>query len=44
LLSILNRYFEILKWQNLANIKPITVSEATKVLAALTAGILPLTA
>jgi hypothetical protein len=41
LLSILNRYFEILKWQNLAsNIKPITVSEATKqVLAALTAGI-----
>jgi hypothetical protein len=41
LLSILNRFFEILKWQNLAsNIKPITVSEATKqVLAALTAGI-----
>jgi hypothetical protein len=41
LLSILNRYFEILKWQNLASyIKPISVSEATKqVLAALTAGI-----
>jgi hypothetical protein len=40
-LSILNRYFEILKWQNLASyIKPITVREATKqVLAALTAGI-----
>ncbi|MCG9791632.1 lysylphosphatidylglycerol synthase transmembrane domain-containing protein [Flavobacterium algicola] len=41
LLSVLNRYFEILKWQNLASfIKPITVREATKqVLAALTAGI-----
>ncbi|MEZ7504229.1 hypothetical protein [Flavobacterium sp. Arc2] len=41
LLSVLNRYFEILKWQNLASyIKPISVSEATKqVLAALTAGI-----
>ncbi|MGO4818586.1 hypothetical protein [Flavobacterium sp. W22_SRS_FP1] len=41
LLSILNRYFEILKWQNLASyLKPISVSEATKqVLAALTAGI-----
>lgn len=41
LLSILNRYFEILKWQNLASyIKPISVAEATKqVLAALTAGI-----
>jgi hypothetical protein len=40
-LSVLNRYFEILKWQNLASyIKPITVREATKqVLAALTAGI-----
>jgi hypothetical protein len=42
LLSVLNRYFEILKWQNLASyLKPISVSEATKqVLAALTAGIL----
>jgi hypothetical protein len=42
LLSVLNRYFEILKWQNLASyIKPISVLEATKqVLAALTAGIL----
>ncbi len=41
LLSVLNRYFEILKWQNLASvIKPISVSAATKqVLAALTAGI-----
>jgi hypothetical protein len=40
LLSILNPSFEILKWQNLAsNIKPITVSEATKQ-TALTAGIL----
>jgi hypothetical protein len=41
LLSVLNRYFEILKWQNLASyIKPISVGEATKqVLAALTAGI-----
>ena len=41
LLSVLNRYFEILKWQNLASyIKPISVIEATKqVLAALTAGI-----
>jgi hypothetical protein len=40
LLSVLNRYFEILKWQNLASyLKPISVSEATKqVLAALTAG------
>lgn len=40
-LSVLNRYFEILKWQNLANvIHPISISEATKqVLAALTAGI-----
>lgn len=41
LLSVLNRYFEILKWQNLASyMKPISVPEATKqVLAALTAGI-----
>lgn len=41
LLSILNRYFEILKWQNLAKvIYPVTLGEATKqVLAALTAGI-----
>jgi hypothetical protein len=40
-LSVMNRYFEILKWQNLASyIKPISVLEATKqVLAALTAGI-----
>jgi hypothetical protein len=39
----LNRYFEILKWQNLASyLKPISVSEATKqVLAALTADFLP---
>ncbi|WP_394776358.1 hypothetical protein [Flavobacterium sp.] len=41
LLSILNRYFEILKWQNLAKvIHEISLGEATKqVLAALTAGI-----
>ena len=41
LLSVLNRYFEILKWQNLAKvIYPISLGEATKqVLAALTAGI-----
>lgn len=41
LLSVLNRYFEILKWQNLAKvIQEISVFEATKqVLAALTAGI-----
>ncbi|OAB25216.1 Lysylphosphatidylglycerol synthase TM region [Flavobacterium fryxellicola] len=41
LLSVLNRYFEILKWQNLvSNLKSITIGEATKqVLAALTAGI-----
>jgi hypothetical protein len=41
LLSVLNRYFEILKWQNLASyLKPISLAEATKqVLAALTAGI-----
>ena len=41
LLSVLNRYFEILKWQNLAQyIHKITVAESTKqVLAALTAGL-----
>lgn len=41
LLSVLNRYFEILKWQNLAKvIQHISLGEATKqVLAALTAGI-----
>ncbi|WP_406845041.1 lysylphosphatidylglycerol synthase domain-containing protein [Flavobacterium soyae] len=41
LLSVLNRYFEILKWQNLAKvIHEISGYEATKqVLAALTAGI-----
>jgi hypothetical protein len=41
LLSFLNRYFEILKWQNLVLvIKSISISEATKqVLGALTAGI-----
>jgi hypothetical protein len=41
LLSVLNRYFEILKWQNLARvIHKISLGEATKqVLAALTAGI-----
>ena len=41
LLSVLNRYFEILKWQNLAQvIRKISVSEATKqVLGALTAGL-----
>ena len=41
LLSVLNRYFEILKWKNLAKvIHEISVYEATKqVLAALTAGI-----
>ena len=41
LLSVLNRYFEILKWQNLAQyIRKITVAESTKqVLAALTAGL-----
>ncbi|OCB78482.1 lysylphosphatidylglycerol synthase domain-containing protein [Flavobacterium crassostreae] len=40
-LSILNRYLEILKWQNLASfLKPTSVSQATQqVLAALTAGI-----
>jgi hypothetical protein len=41
LLSVLNRYFRILKWQKSSiYLKPISVSEATKVLAALTAGIL----
>lgn len=41
LLSVLNRYFEILKWQNLAQyIRKISVAESTKqVLAALTAGL-----
>ena len=41
LLSVLNRYFEILKWQNLAKvIHYMSLGEATKqVLAALTAGI-----
>jgi hypothetical protein len=41
LLSVLNRYFEILKWQNLVKvIREISVGQATKeVLAALTAGI-----
>jgi hypothetical protein len=40
-LSFLNRFLEILKWQNLvATIKPIPISEASKqVLGALTAGI-----
>lgn len=41
LLSVLNRYFEILKWKNLAKvIRKISLAEATKqVLAALTAGL-----
>lgn len=41
LLSVLNRYFEILKWQNLAqHIHKISLAESTKqVLAALTAGL-----
>ncbi|KIA93268.1 hypothetical protein OA93_22070 [Flavobacterium sp. KMS] len=41
LFSVLNRYFEILKWQNLAQvIHKISVSEASKqVLGALTAGL-----
>lgn len=41
LLSFLNRYFEILKWQNLAQVvKSISTYEATKqVLAALTLGV-----
>lgn len=40
-LSVLNRYFEILKWQNLAqHIHKISLGESTKqVLAALTAGL-----
>ncbi|RAR72469.1 hypothetical protein [Flavobacterium aciduliphilum] len=40
-LSFLNRYFEILKWQNLAQVvQPISIYEATKqVLAALTLGV-----
>ena len=39
--SFLNRFFEILKWQNLAQVvKPISVNEATKqVLSALTLGV-----
>ncbi len=41
LFSVANRYFEILKWQNLTKvIKPISISESLKqVLGALTAGI-----
>ena len=41
LLSVLNRFFEILKWQNLVSyLHPISLGEATKqVLAALTAGL-----
>lgn len=41
LLSVLNRFFEILKWQNLVgSFQKITLPEATKqVLAALTAGL-----
>jgi hypothetical protein len=41
LLSLLNRFFEILKWQNLvSNIKKISLFEATnQVLSALTAGL-----
>lgn len=41
LLSVLNRYFEILKWQNLvSHLHKISLTEATKqVLAALTAGL-----
>ena len=41
LLSVLNRFFEILKWQNLVSyINTISLGEATKqVLAALTAGL-----
>lgn len=40
-LSVMNRFFEILKWQNLAQVvKPISIREATKqVLGALTAGL-----
>ena len=39
--SFLNRFFEIMKWQNLAQVvKPISINEATKqVLAALTLGV-----
>jgi hypothetical protein len=41
LFSVANRYFEILKWQNLVKvIKPISIGESSKqVLGALTAGI-----
>ena len=41
ILSVLNRLFEILKWQNLVSyLRPISLGEATKqVLAALTAGL-----
>ena len=41
LFSVMNRYFEILKWQNLAGfVKSISVAESTKqVLAALTLGV-----
>ena len=41
LLSILNRFFEILKWQNLvSNLHTISLKEATKqVLGSMTAGI-----
>jgi len=41
LLSVLNRLFEILKWQNLVSfLRPISLKEATEqVLAALTAGL-----
>jgi len=41
LLSVLNRFFEILKWQNLVSIlKPISVFEATnQALSSLTAGL-----
>ena len=41
LFSVLNRYFEILKWQNLAStLRPMGIGEATKqVLGALTASI-----
>lgn len=41
LLTVLNRFFEILKWQNLVQIvQPISLSESTQqVLGALTAGI-----
>jgi len=41
LLSVLNRFFEILKWQNLVSIlKPISIFEATnQALSSLTAGL-----